>query len=97
MEPAANIGLEHLRLDPMMKKYLGPNMVPTYTMGFRINMVDHMSLYKHGLSLFDLNLTSRGHSISKWLQTTEQRHRWFTLVTLNPMVLVEPWCWCTSL
>ena len=32
----------------ILTKYLDPNMVPTYTMGCRFNMVDHMCLCSHG-------------------------------------------------
>ena len=47
----------------MFIKYINPNVVTTHTMGFRVNMGDHMSLCSHGLSFVNINKTSRGHGI----------------------------------
>ena len=47
----------------LMARYLDPNMFPNNTMGFRITMVDQMSLCCHGKSFSDSILTSRSHGM----------------------------------
>ena len=46
--------------DYMFIKYNDPNMVPTDTMGFRVNLRENMCLCTHGLVLSDFKLTSSG-------------------------------------
>ena len=74
--------------DYVLTKYLDP-MVPTHTMGFRVTTVDHMCLCSHGLMSLNLNVASRSYGMAKWPLPTEKRYMWSTVVTLNPMVLVE--------
>ena len=47
----------------LMARYLDPSMFPNNTMGFRITMVDQMSLCCHGKSFSDSILTSRSHGM----------------------------------
>ena len=78
-----------MKSDYVFTKYLDPSMVSTYTMGFRVTTVDHMCLCSHGLMSLNLNLASRSYGMAKWPLPTEKRYMWSTVVTLNPMVLVE--------
>ena len=66
-----------------------PSMVPTYTMGFRVTTVDHMCLCSHGLMSLNLNVASTIYGMAKWPLPTEKRYMLSTVVTLNPIVLVE--------
>ena len=54
----------------MFIKYNDPNMVPTDTMGFRVNMGDNMCLCSHGLRLSDLKVITGVNSITKQLKAT---------------------------
>ena len=49
----------------MVTRYIDPKIFPTNTSGLRVNMVDHMFLRCYGLSLLDINQTSRGHGMTK--------------------------------
>ena len=61
-------------------RYLDPIMVYSFTMGIRVNLVNHMCFCNYGLGIIDVNKTSRGHGII--LGTTLQRHMWSHLILM---------------
>ena len=63
-----------VKFDFNFNRYLDPIMVYSFTMGIRVNLVNHMCFCNYGLGIIDVNKTSRGHGII--LGITMQRQMW---------------------
>ena len=77
-------------MELILTKYLDTNMVTSNTMGFRVNIDNHMWFCSHGLGFSNLKTISEGQWIDIWPQRAAQRYMWSTMVTLNPMLLEDP-------